>query len=283
MMKKLLFVFGVLGGLTFGHSASAQTVQVLINGCGTGKPVSGSNVTFVDSQGNSCTSQAGGSAGQTQIVGGSANTATPPTVNVGQFFAQNASSTNQLGSLAFCNATTAVNAVTNGFGTPLSCNTNSALRILLMNSLGTASAMSSFASAGAAVGNAGLEIQGIYLVAPPTLTNSQTVGLGTDNNGNIKSAPTNGAPIACGATTSATAGTVTTLIAAGLVQRSLTIQNNGTAAVLVSDQVLTGLTGVNSWNVPAGTQLAFNNWVPTSAIGVTSTTAVANAIFCQYN
>lgn len=73
--QKGLGVGFLLLGLAFTLPCPAhgQTVQVLSQGCGTGKPSPGSNTLFVDTSGNLCTGAGGGSATNGSITAAGTN------------------------------------------------------------------------------------------------------------------------------------------------------------------------------------------------------------------
>lgn len=173
---------------------------------------------------------------------------------------------------------------TTGTTQPVTINTSGALRTNIngvFSSTGVA-ALQAF-SASAAATNAAMGIAGVYLSTPATVANSNSIGIQTDNNGNIQTAPTRGVPTGCGLTTSATPGNTSTAISANLVNRHVMLQNNGTAAILFSFTVTTGLTATNSFSLSAGqTWTNPNSFVPTSALTVASGTA-SQPLMCEYN
>ncbi len=95
--------------------------------------------------------------------------------------------------------------------------------------------------------------------------------------------PTKGAPINCGLTTNATPGNPSTAIAANLATDHIALQNNGTAPILFSFVVTTGLNSTNSFSLAAGQ--GWNNpasSLDTSALTVASGTA-SQPLACEYH
>lgn len=134
-----------------------------------------------------------------------------------------------------------------------------------------------------AAGSIALQIAGVYNATQIATVAGHGSALQIDAQGDLRSVGGLGAPVGCGANTNATINTPTTLLAANLATKHLKIQNNGTAVVLYSFTVTTGLTTTNSFSLAAGQVFdAPAEYTPTSALTVQSATA-SQPVMCEYN